>query len=67
MKITIRPGIGQWTTKTALVRTLLPWSQTEWPPRLLIHSEIMVTHVAKGETFMLRVKADANQAKNKSD
>ena len=52
---------AQQTTKTALVRTLLPWSQTEWPPRLLIHSEIMVTHVAKGETFMLRVKADANQ------
>ena len=52
---------AQQTTKTALVRTLLPWSQTEWPPRLLIHSEILVTHVAKGETFMLRVGADENQ------
>jgi hypothetical protein len=52
---------AQQTTKTALIRTLLPWSQTEWPPRLLIHSEIMVTHVAKGETFMLRVRADENQ------
>ena len=52
---------AQQTTKTALVRTLLPWSQTEWPPRLLIHSEILVTHVAKGETFMLRVRADENQ------
>ena len=52
---------AQQSTKTALVRTLLPWSQTEWPPRLLIHSEIPVTHVAKGETFMLRVKADENQ------
>ena len=56
---------AQQNTKIALVRTLLPWSQTEWPPRLLIHSEIMVTHVAKGETFMLRVRADANQDSQK--
>ncbi len=48
-------------TTIALVRTLAPWSQTEWPPRILIHSEISLTHIAKGETFILRARADDDQ------
>ena len=50
------------STTIALRRTLLPWNQTEWPPRLFIHSEISKTYAAKGETILLRAKADENQA-----
>jgi len=50
-------------TIIALQRTLLPWIQTEWPPRLFIHSEISKTYAAKGETILLRAKADENQTK----
>jgi hypothetical protein len=52
-------------TTIALQRTLLPWIQTEWPPRLFIHSEISKTYAAKGETILLRAKADENQTKEK--
>lgn len=53
------------TTKIGLVRTVIPWSQTEWPPAVLIHPDISITHVAKGETIMLRARADDKQDANK--
>ena len=53
--------ISEKYTSIGLVRTMVPWSQTEWPPQLLIHPEISITHVAKGETIMLRARADENQ------
>ncbi|MCE9619723.1 MAG: hypothetical protein K8R92_07415 [Planctomycetes bacterium] len=40
----------------ALTRTLLPWSSAEWPPRMLIRAEIPMTHVAKGETILMRAR-----------
>ena len=58
--------LAQQTTLTAIIRTLVPWSQTEWPPRLFIHAEMRTSHVAKGDTFMLRVKANEGQDPNKS-
>lgn len=48
-------------TKTGLTRTIIPWSQTDWPPELLIHPELSISHVAKGETVLLRARADENQ------
>jgi len=57
--------ISEKYTSIGLVRTMVPWSQTEWPPQLLIHPEISITHVAKGETIMLRARADENQETHK--
>ena len=48
-------------TVIALERTVLPWNKSEWPPRLYIHSEITNTYAAKGETLLLKARADENQ------
>lgn len=48
-------------TMIALERTVLPWNKSEWPPRLYIHSEITNTYAAKGETLLLKARADENQ------